>query len=257
MKEKIIACAKSLGISDIGFTRYENKTAIVCLFAYPGTPVAHANLSLYTYGKDYHIVATERMTRLATACNLPDFSVHADIGPAVDQALAYRAGLGFYGKNGTLIHKALGSFFFIGWIETSFAVPFDAPLAESCKSCRKCFHACPGGALSEQGLDISRCASAISQKKGILSEEEAKILIKSNLIFGCDCCQSVCPHNQDIHTEYLSDFTENQIVRLDISELEAMSNRSFLLKYKDRAFSWRGKGVLIRNLEIIANAKKE
>lgn len=257
MKEKIIACARSLGISDIGFTSYEGKTAIVCLFAYPCMPKPDANLSLYTYGKDYHAVIAEILTSLGKQTLPDDFSVHADIGPSVDRHLARLAGLGFYGKNGMLIHPKLGSFFFIGWIHTSISVSYDTPIEQTCLGCNQCYKACPGGALSEDSLDITRCASAISQKKGELTWEEKAILIKSNLIFGCDRCQTVCPHNRDIQTTYLPDFTENQIFRLSLAELSSMTNRTFSEKYKDRAFSWRGKGVLIRNLEIISNAKKE
>lgn len=257
MKETIIARARSLGISDIGFTSHEGKTAIVCLFAYPGTPKPDANLSLYTYGKDYHATITKVLTSLGNQTLPDDFSVHADIGPSVDRHLAYHAGLGFYGKNGMLIHKSLGSFFFIGWIHTSISVPLDAPINQICLGCNQCYRACPGGALSEKGLDITRCASAISQKKGVLTLEEEAILIKSHLIFGCDRCQTVCPHNRDIRAKYLPDFTEDQIVRLSFDDLLPLTNRTFSDKYKDRAFSWRGKGVLIRNLEIISNAKKE
>ena len=257
MKDQLFAASKDYGISALGITRHESNTAIVCLFAYPSVPNENANLSLYTYGVDYHTVIGDILCAFGERFFPHDFSVHVDIGEPIDRKLAYNAGLGFYGKNGMLIHPQLGSFFFIGWIETSVFIPEDTPLSAKCLGCNACFHACPGNALSDAGLDTSKCSSAISQKKGKLSKEEEAILMKSGLCFGCDACQLVCPHNQHIETTYLPQFSENCISHLSLAEIMPLSNREFKEKYKDRAFSWRGKSVVLRNLEIISKETQE
>lgn len=250
MKEKIISYIKSTGIEKCGIASYNGKSAIVCLFPY-FRGHEEGNLSLYARSIDYHIIIKEK---LSAVCNYitslsPSASceIFADIGPEVDRRLAYDAGLGFYGKNGMLINDELGSWFFIGYILCDLVLEDDKPLNKTCIGCNKCIESCPGGALGEK-FNIEKCASHISQKKGTLTPEEESILKKSKLIFGCDTCQMVCPHN-NIKPQPMAEFTENLIHSLKLEELETLSGREFLRKYKDRAFSWRGLGVLLRNLK--------
>ena len=148
-----------------------------------------------------------------------------------------------------LINDDFGSWFFIGYILCDLEMEADKPLNRACIGCNKCIESCPGGALGEQ-FCADRCASHISQKKGNLTEKEIAILKKSGLIFGCDECQKVCPHN-NISPKPMKEFTEDIIDYLLSSDIENLSNKQFLSKYKNRAFSWRGKGVLERNIKIL------
>lgn len=50
--------------------------------------------------------------------------------------------------------------------------------------------------------------------------------------------------------ECMPEFADDRILSLDFNELSSMSNRAFMRKYADRAFSWRGKAPLIRNLKL-------
>ena len=258
MKEKIRFFARSIGIEKCGFTHYEGKTAIVCLFPY-FNGYNGGNLSLYAQSRDYHLVIKEKLEKLREYIlpfsQSPDIPIFADIGPSVDRLLAYRAGLGFYGKNNMLINPDFGSFFFIGYILCDIALESDSSLNKECDGCGRCIKACPGGALGDN-FCIEKCASHISQKKGALSKEEEKILAASNLIFGCDICQKVCPHN-NITPKPMKEFTEDLIYSLSLSDIENLSNREFLKKYKDRAFSWRGRQILIRNLHFFESIKAE
>ena len=208
--------------------------------------------SLYARGIDYHLVIREKLSAVSDFIQtlFPDAEceIFADIGPEVDRGLAYEAGLGFYGKNKMLINDDFGSYFFIGYILCDLDLSPDTPLEKTCLGCNRCITACPGGALGEE-FDINKCASHISQKKGDLSQSEIAILKKSGLIFGCDMCQRVCPHN-NITPNPLREFTEDLIHSLGIEDIEKLSNREFMKKYKNRAFSWRGKGVLERNIKI-------
>ncbi len=251
MKEKIFNFIHSLGIEKCGVSSYDEKSAIVCLFPY-FTSFEDGNLSLYARSYDYHKVINEK---LSTVCDFirtlaPDCccDVFADIGPEVDRHLAYEAGLGFYGKNHMLINDDFGSWFFIGYILCDLNLTPDTPIQKKCIGCNRCIEKCPGGALGEE-FDISKCASHISQKKGELTETEIAILKKSGLIFGCDMCQRVCPHN-NITPKPMKEFTEDLICSLNIEDIESLSNKEFMRKYKNRAFSWRGKSVVLRNLNI-------
>lgn len=252
MKNKITEFLHECGIEKCGVTHYDNKTAIVCLFPY-FSGYADGNLSLYARPYDYHSIIKEKLSIVCDYIRTlsPDTKceVFADTGPHVDRLLAYNAGLGFYGKNGMLINDDLGSFFFIGYILCDLKMEEDTPLSKTCIGCNKCIESCPGGALGED-FKIDRCASHISQKKGDLAEHEIAILKKSKLIFGCDMCQRVCPHN-NITPRPMKEFTEDLIHSLSLSDIENLSNREFMKKYGERAFSWRGKGVLLRNINIL------
>lgn len=96
-----------------------------------------------------------------------------------------------------------------------------------------------------------RCRSAITQKKGELEDWEREIFDQGSLIFGCDTCQTVCPHNQHIPISPIKEFTEDRIDSLTRADLEGLTRKEFLAKYPNRAFTWRGPGVLIRNLQLM------
>ena len=252
MKNKIFDFIHSVGIEKCATTSYNGKCAIVCLFPY-FCGYEDGNLSLYARSFDYHLVIKEKLSGVSDFIKtlVPDANckIFADIGPEIDRHLAYKSGLGFYGKNRMLINDDFGSYFFIGYILTDLTLPEDAPLEKTCIDCNRCIEGCVGGALGEE-FCIDKCASHISQKKGDLTESEIAIIKKSNLIFGCDMCQKVCPHN-NITPSPMKEFTENRINYLSAEDIENLSNKEFLSKYKNRAFSWRGKNVLLRNIDIL------
>ncbi len=252
MKNKILNFIRSLGIEKCGIARFGKRSAIVCLFPYY-CGERDGNLSLYARSLDYHLVIKEKLSPVCDFIRTlsPDgeCQIFADIGPEVDRRLAYEAGLGFYGKNKMLINDDFGSYFFIGYILCDLDLAPDTPLQKTCMGCNRCIENCPGGALGEE-FDINKCASHISQKKGDLTESEIAILKKSALVFGCDMCQRVCPHN-NITPKPMEEFTKDLIDNINLSDLESLSNREFMKKYKNRAFSWRGKGVLERNIKLI------
>ncbi len=252
MKTKIFDYIHSLGIEKCGVAPYGEKYAVVCLFPY-FSGYREGNLSVYAYSPDYHTIAKEKLIKICDFIKElspnSECECFCDIGPEIDRHLAFLSGLGFYGENKMLINDDFGSYFFIGYVLTDLPLPLDAPLNKQCLKCGKCKKACPGGALRDS-FDIEKCASHISQKKGELNEDEIDILKKSSLIFGCDVCQRVCPHNE-ITPRPMAEFTENIISSLTLEDIEGLSNKEFINKYKDRAFSWRGKKVLERNIDIL------
>ncbi len=150
-----------------------------------------------------------------------------------------------------LIHPKYGSYFTIGAILTTLALPPDTPLAMNCGSCTRCFAACPGKALSHERFNPWRCKSYLTQKKEVLNEEEKNILRKTPLIFGCDECQKCCPFNENAAYSPLPETGADRIPRLERETLEQISNRRFTKEYGEYAFSWRGRPVLLRNMDII------
>lgn len=227
------------------------KSIIVCLFPYYSGTQKDCNISKYACIADYHIVAKERLEKISafikTQCPDANTVCYADNGPLVDKYLAYQAGLGFYGKNTLLINEKYGSYVFIGYIITNLSLAPDAPLAKRCQKCGRCIKACPGNALSTDcGLHPEQCVSYITQQKNI-TEKQKQILLHQPFVYGCDACQDVCPHNQNVPETPIDEFKKIKLPKLSYDALSSMSNREFLSAYKHFPFAWRGKGAILKN----------
>jgi epoxyqueuosine reductase len=238
------------------YTMENAESIIVCAFPYYIGEKENSNLSKYCYGKDYHIVAKNSLQKICDflQSNIKGFEykIFVDNGPLVDRDLAYKAGIGYFGINNNIITDEYGSYVFIGYIINNYAFHPDEPLPKTCIKCGKCVEYCPGNALlGNFEMNPKRCLSYLTQKKEELCDEEIKILTSGNSIFGCDICQDVCPHNKNISKTDIADFMDDIIYRLDYEEISDISNKEFKRRYGDRAFSWRGKNIIKRNLELL------
>lgn len=180
----------------------------------------------------------------------PSFSIHCDTSPLADRYMAYLAGLGFYGRNKCFINPTWGSYVVIGTILTDLEFEPNTPSTETCLGCNRCITSCLGNCLSANEFKYTTCKSYLTQKKGDLTDEEQSIIGKSPLLFGCDVCQEVCPHNRDLPVTPIPEFQHIEPY-LNVDELEALTNKEFKAAYGHRAFSWRGKKILIRNHDYI------
>lgn len=71
---------------------------------------------------------------------------------------AKACGLGETGLSGKIINKEYGPFMRYCFIITDMPLEFDEPLKESvCDRCGACIDACPGRAISQEGLDTWQC----------------------------------------------------------------------------------------------------
>ena len=242
----------------LGTTLFTPKSAIICLFPYYVEHKDPSNLSRYTWAKDYHLVINEYLKKLIEKLQIMNtdaqFSIHCDTSPLADRYMAYLAGLGFYGKNNCFISPKWGSYVVIGTILTTLELEPDTPLTQSCMGCNRCITACLGQCLGHDEFKFDTCKSYLTQKKGELTSEEEHIIAKTPLVFGCDVCQEVCPHNKDIPTTPIPEFQSVEPY-IDIDELDSLTNKEFKAKYGHRALSWRGKKILMRNQEIIESKK--
>ncbi|MBR6729592.1 MAG: tRNA epoxyqueuosine(34) reductase QueG [Clostridia bacterium] len=229
----------------------EAKSIIVCLFPYYIKEAPRGNISRYAGVQDYHRVVRDLLLELANfikslepeAVCLPV----CDTSPLMDRMLAYRAGLGFFGKNNLLIHPTYGSYCFIGSLITNLSLPSDEPIGRDCGACHACLKACPGGALSENfGFCCEKCVSYITQIKTI-SAEQKSILNGQKSVYGCDVCQAVCPWNEGIPDTPIQAFYEVPLQSIEKQDIEALSNRGFKRKYADYPFSWCSKETILKN----------
>lgn len=123
--------------------------------------------------------------------------VLADDNALVDREAAYRAGIGWFGKNANLLLPGLGSWFVLGSVVTDAPLPVDdaEPVEDGCGSCTRCLTACPTGALMGPGvLDARRCLAWLLEAPGAFPVEHRVAL--GGRIYGCDDCQEACPPNK-------------------------------------------------------------
>lgn len=232
------------------------QSIIVCAFPYYVQNEYQSNISQYCYGVDYHLVIRDKLNNICEEIKANDknfkYEVFADNGPLVDRYLAYLSGVGYYGINNNIITDKYGSYVFIGYIVNNYDIESDNPMNKTCMNCNKCVNYCPGNALEgNYQMNPKKCVSFITQKKDDLTAEEIEKMKKNKSVFGCDICQKVCPHNKGICESNIEEFTTNLITNLDEEEINNISNKEFRRRYKDRAFSWRGRKIIKRNMDIL------
>lgn len=207
------------------------------------------NISAYAVSRDYHLFFKNlfdelipSLERLFPTCKFAGFADHS---PIAEVDAATKAGLGAIGKNHLFLTKEHSSLVFLGEIITNAILPVTPQTARVCVSCGACLAACP------VDLSVDRCLSALTQKKGELTEAEKEEILTSGCFWGCDICQNVCPVTRaakEAGTLYttIPFFTEDALACLSKSRLEEMSDESFAA----RAYAWRGKQVILRNLSL-------
>jgi epoxyqueuosine reductase len=244
-------------------------TIIVIGMGYPKTDVKLKNINVNevyfsssSWGTDYHKVLKDKLTLLAEYLNKKNanfnYKIAVDTSILDDRYMAYKAGLGFYGKNGLLINDDLGSYFFIGCLLTNLYIEIDKPLNMSCYQCDKCTNICPNHAINDSGiLNAKKCLSYITQKKEQLTADET--ILMNDCIYGCDLCQQACPYNDNINNTHHKDFKLSGIEFINVNEYKDLSNKEFNVKYGSLAGSWRGKNCIQRNIKIYKEkiAKKD
>lgn len=210
------------------------RSVIVAAFSYlhPEPRGARQSIARYGRGRDYHEVVRERLGTVAERMNAEfqglEWRVAVDTAPLRERYWAQRAGVGFVGKNNTLIVPGVGSWVVLGELLTTLDIEPDAPCVLSCCECGRCVEACPGGALSADGsaLDARRCLSYLTiEHRGSFPSGAPS----PSTLAGCDICQSVCPHNVGAPLSEIDDFAPVSPL-LDMSSDEIMALSSSALR---------------------------
>ena len=250
---------------DLSYEMKNAKTIISIAFPYYYDAYIHKEgyFSLYTLGKDYHIVVKDHLEKIADLIREKGYEakVFADNNSLPERYIAHVAGTGEIGKNHMVITKDYGSYVFLGEImtdcemETSERDWKEIPDHDVCKECVRCIKACPTQILGSELYNTRRCMSYITQNKAITDEE---ILLFKGRLFGCDTCQRVCPFNQDIRISPFEEFRPREYMKYpNLEELLALTNQEFA-QYKETSSGWRGKKLLQRNamIELMRRGKK-
>lgn len=205
------------------------------------------NISMYAVADDYHTVAKAFLADVIAnlTSHYPNnlFLPFVDSSPIPEVYTAYQSGLGVIGKNGQLITDNYGSAIFLCEIVTDLVLkPLNPPNTKGCMGCNKCITHCPTGALSVDGLNTQICRSHITQKKGELTSWESQQITDGKLVWGCDICTFVCPHNQNL------DITPIPELNTNLSPFVTLENYKQLVSKK--SYGWRGDKVIHRNLNL-------
>ena len=241
------------------------KSIIVVLLNYfPHQMQAGTNLPLiskYAYGKDYHLVIREKLQQLQAFINDEIQPVSGrcftDSAPVLERSWAVEAGLGWIGKNGLLLNRELGSYFFIGELIIDIDLEYDQPYTkEHCGSCNQCLSACPTKALEKPYiLNAQKCISylTIELKDSIPEELQPQLMRRA---YGCDICQDVCPWNQRPTKHTTPEFTpNNELLQLSKENWLNLSKEQFNAIFKDSAVKRIGYQKLKENIEIALKKK--
>lgn len=230
-----------------------------------------ASYSIAFGGDDYHKELTRRLSHLGETLksrfkNL-DYKISLDIHPVLERDLAYRSGLGFFGKNSMLISTNHGSFFLIGSLILSQELNLESKNIETdhCGNCTACVDACPTSAIDGESrtLIANKCISTFTIetfKEG--TEIPDGFDDRHGEVFGCDICQDVCPWNKRLERQGLVDLLEFNGRSLElinfyllrpvskvIEELESWSNNYYKKFFKLTSFERTGRVGLLKNIK--------
>lgn len=246
----------------------ETKSILVVAASYPNSAPAtlaplHGRVSRYAWGEDYHRWLLRRLKALLQSMqpHCGDFKQrsYVDTGPILERAWAHAAGLGWFGKNGMLIHPQIGSYLFLGVALVAAELPRSkAPAHPSCGSCTRCIDACPTQAIVAPGvIDARRCLAYLSiEHRGSIPQALRGKLGES--VFGCDICQEVCPWNQRAQLKNPappSTFVDNS--SLFLPELLTLSDAEFRARFR-RSPIWRATPAgLARNAAIVLGNRRD
>ena len=215
-------------------------------------------ISKYAYGKDYHDVIREKLNNLIHLIkqNIGDIQGRGfvDSAPVLERSWAVRSGAGWIGKNGNLITKHQGSYFFIATLITDLNLMYDDAFAKDyCGTCTKCIEACPTDAIKENKvIDGSRCVSYFTiELKDELIPGEMKNKFE-HWMFGCDICQDVCPWNRFSKPTPEAAFQPiPEILNLSTAEWENMTEEAFKKIFKTSPLKRSKYKGIQRNLQFI------
>jgi len=216
-------------------------------------------ISKYAYGKDYHEVIREKLNKYIGNMKSRIGDLHGrgfvDSAPVLERTWAQRSGLGWVAKNGNLINKQMGSFFFIATLITDLdLVPDESFAKDYCGTCSRCIDACPTEAiLPGKVVDGSKCISYFTiELKEMLIPTEMKGKFE-NWMFGCDICQDVCPWNRFSKPTNEIEFTPlPEILDLSTKEWEMMTEEKFKKIFDHSPLSRSKLKGIQRNLKFIS-----
>lgn len=264
-----------------------NAKSIICLAMnyYPEQKLDEEQyqFAFYAYGQDYHDVLKAKIRELIknyypealqlkgekTVEDAEKIRICVDTVPFLDRYWAYKAGLGWIGKNGNLIIPKAGSFFFLGAIIVDIELEYDTPMENHCGTCQRCIDACPTRALREPYyIDARKCLSYLTiEHRGdfdfnTFSQDNIETTHYPQMvndksangiyIYGCDRCQLACPYNRFAQPTKIKEFSpKSEFLSMCPSDWTTLTIEQYRALFKGSAVKRAKYEGLMRNINSI------
>ncbi|MGB0756859.1 MAG: tRNA epoxyqueuosine(34) reductase QueG [Patescibacteria group bacterium] len=223
-------------------------------------------IARYALYPDYHKVMGAMLKEFAQAVEKEldsewEYRVYVDTGPLLEREVGAKGGIGFIGKNTTLINPSLGSYMLLGEIICNVSIKGSSRstalsprrgkaenVEGTCGSCTRCQIACPTNAFVEPYvLDARKCISYLTiENRGSVPDNLRPFM--RNRIYGCDICQEVCPWNKKSdHLTMLQSTVDHAPHLLDLVGLD---EDGFKYRYKGTPILRAKREGFIRNVLI-------
>ncbi len=215
-------------------------------------------IAKYAYGDDYHKVIRKKLNHFLFLLREKIGEINGrgfvDSAPVLERSWAQKSGLGWIGKNGNLINKKQGSFFFIASLITDLQLNADEALAKDyCGTCTRCIDECPTDAiLPDKIVDGSKCISYFTiELKDALIPEKMKGKF-DDWLFGCDVCQDVCPWNSFSKNTTVKEFTPtHEILHFTKNDWEELTLEKFKIVFQNSPLKRSKYAGIKRNLQFL------
>lgn len=215
----------------------------------------------YAYGQDYHDVIKSKLFQLSSCIQeIAGTSVVTkpcvDTVPMLDRYWAWKAGLGWIGKNTNLIIPHSGSFFFLAELIVDIEFEYDAPMPSHCGTCTRCIDACPTHALeTPYTINANRCLSYLTiEHRGDIDQNitHDSELTTLPYVYGCDRCQLACPHNRFAQPTHIKEFTPTEaFLSMRPSDWKSLTVEQYRTLFKGSAVKRAKYEGLIRNISMV------
>lgn len=207
----------------------------------------------YAQSRDYHKIFKKKLIELSEKAeeHLGQTVIACDTKPIFERYFAWKASVGFVGKNSLVITWQYGSFVLLGTLLTTAKIEPDQPDTRGCGACTKCIDACPTKAIvANRTIDARKCIAYWTiEHREPFTEQTVPL---HDRLFGCDICQEVCPWNQKALLASYKEFKEERMPsHLDLRELNTMSQEVFVQKFAGTPIMRTGFERMKRNVERI------
>ena len=236
------------------------RTILVLVKKYPAVVAKNKNepeIAAYALQQDYHQILPPLLEEIIDFIRKQyglDFEAKSfsDSAAVLERELACQAGLGWIGKNSSLINPQIGSYFLLAeiFLDIDLSDGTDLPnlQPDRCGTCRRCIESCPTHSiLEDRTLDAAKCIAYLTiENKGVIPPELRSKM--GNHLFGCDLCQQVCPWNQK-HLETIEEYTAP--ISMEGIHTKILDEDQFRQFFKHSPISRSKRSGFYRNLAVV------